>query len=95
MTLTPKMVLTLFGGPSFVRVSQTLVQAEGIGSSIPYPYDDGTITSANTSDQSGMAFGFSAGADWVGHFRADRTRGATRKMRQNNKLGRSRRLWPW
>jgi len=65
MPLKPKMVLMVFGGPSFVNVTQTIVQAEGIGTSIPYPYDNGAITSANTTNQSGMAFGFSAGADFT------------------------------
>ena len=65
MALKPKMALIVFGGPSFVNVTQTIVQAEGIGSAIPYPYDNGTITSANTTNQSGMAFGFSAGADFT------------------------------
>jgi hypothetical protein len=65
MPLRPKMFLMVFGGPSFVNVTQTIVQAEGIGTSIPYPYDNGTITSANTTNQSGMAFGFSAGADFT------------------------------
>ena len=37
MPLKPKMVLMVFGGPSFVNVTQTIVQAEGIGTSIPYP----------------------------------------------------------
>ena len=63
MPLKPRLVLMVFGGPSFVNVTQTIVQAEGIGTSIPYPYDNGAITSANTTNQSGMAFGFSAGAD--------------------------------
>jgi hypothetical protein len=63
MSLKPKMVLMVFGGPSFVNVTQTIVQAEGVGTSIPYPYDDGTITSADTTTESGMAIGFSAGAD--------------------------------
>jgi hypothetical protein len=65
MPLKPRMVLMVFGGPSFVNVTQTIVQAEGIGTSIPYPYDNGAITSANTTNQSGMAFGFSAGADFT------------------------------
>jgi hypothetical protein len=65
MPLKPRMVLMVFGGPSFVNVTQTIVQAEGIGASIPYPYDNGTITSANTTNQSRMAFGFSAGADFT------------------------------
>ena len=63
MPIKPRLVLMVFGGPSFVNVTQTIVQAEGIGTSIPYPYDNGVITSANTTNQSGMAFGFSAGAD--------------------------------
>ena len=65
MALKPKMALMVFGGPSFVNVTQTIVQAEGIGTSIPYPYDNGTITSANTTTESGIAFGFSAGADFT------------------------------
>jgi hypothetical protein len=65
MALKPKMALMVFGGPSFVNVTQTIVQAEGIGTSIPYPYDNGTITSANTTTDSRMAFGFSAGADFT------------------------------
>jgi hypothetical protein len=65
MALQPKMMLMVFGGPSFVNVTQTITQAEGIGTSIPYPFDNGTITSANTSNASGMAFGFSAGADFT------------------------------
>jgi hypothetical protein len=65
MPLRRKMALMVFGGPSFVNVTQAIVQAEGIGTSIPYPYDNGTIASANTTSQSGMAFGFSAGADFT------------------------------
>jgi hypothetical protein len=63
MPLKPRLILLVFGGPSFVNVTQTIVQAEGIGASIPYPYDNGAITSANTTNESRMAFGFSAGAD--------------------------------
>jgi hypothetical protein len=63
--LRPKMLLMVFGGPSFVNVTQTLVQAEGIGASRVYPYDDGKVTSANTTNQSKMALGFSAGADFT------------------------------
>jgi hypothetical protein len=33
--------------------------------SISYPYDNGTITSANTTTDSRMAFGFSAGVDFT------------------------------
>jgi hypothetical protein len=65
MPLRPKMVLMVFGGPSFVNLTQTIVQAEGIGTSIPYPYDNGAITSANTTNESRVAFGFSAGADFT------------------------------
>jgi hypothetical protein len=65
MPLGRKMALMVFGGPSFVNVTQTLVRAEGIGTSIPYPYDNGTIASANTTNESGMAIGFSAGADFT------------------------------
>ncbi len=71
--LRPKMLLMVFGGPSFVSVTQTLVQSEGIGASRVYPYDDGTITSATTTNQSGMALGFSAGADFT--YRLSRTIG--------------------
>ena len=65
MPLGRKMALMVFGGPSFVNVTQAIVQAEGIGASIAYPFDNGTITSANTTNESGMAFGFSAGADFT------------------------------
>ncbi len=65
MAVQPKMVLMVFAGPSLVNVTQTIVQAEGIGTSIPYPFDNGTITSATTSNASGTAFGFSAGADFT------------------------------
>ncbi len=63
MPLRPRMALMVFGGPSFVNVTQTILQAEGTSTSISYPYDNGTITSANTTTDSRMAFGFSAGAD--------------------------------
>jgi hypothetical protein len=65
MPIKTRMVLMVFGGPSFVNVSQNLVQAEGVGTSIPYPYDNGTITSATTTNESAMAIGFSAGADFT------------------------------
>jgi hypothetical protein len=71
--LRPKMLLMVFGGPSFVSVTQTIVQAEGIGVSVAYPYDDGKITSATTTNPSGTAIGFSAGADFT--YRLSRTIG--------------------
>ena len=62
--ISPKMLLMVFGGPSFVNVTQTIVEPEGIGVSIVYPYDSGAITAATTSEPSQMAVGFSAGADF-------------------------------
>lgn len=61
--VSPKINLTLFGGPSIFSVKQTIVEPKGIALSSAYPFESGTITSANTTDQSKTAFGFGAGAD--------------------------------
>jgi hypothetical protein len=61
--MPPKMQLVLFGGPSVFSVKQTIVQPQGIGLSSGYPFESGSITSANTTDASKTAFGFGAGVD--------------------------------
>jgi hypothetical protein len=63
--LRPKMLLMVGGGPSFVSVTQTIVVADGIGVSLVYPYDSGSIRSAKTTDSSQLALGFSVGADFT------------------------------
>jgi hypothetical protein len=61
--VSPKMNLTLFGGPSIFMVKQTIVQPQGISLSSGYPFDSGAISTANTTDASKTAIGFGAGAD--------------------------------
>jgi uncharacterized protein YgiM (DUF1202 family) len=61
--VSPKMHLTVFGGPSIFMVEQTIVQPQGIALSSGYPFDSGAISSAATTDASKTAFGFGAGAD--------------------------------
>jgi hypothetical protein len=63
--LGPKMLLMVGGGPSFVSVTQTTVDAEGIGVMLAYPYDSGMISGAKTTDSSQLAVGFSVGADFT------------------------------
>jgi hypothetical protein len=61
--MPPKMHLVLFGGPSVFSVKQTIVQAKGIALSSAYPFESGSITSANTTEASKTAVGFGAGVD--------------------------------
>lgn len=61
--VSPKMKLTLFAGPSIFSVKQTIVNPQGIGVASVYPYDNGAITSAVTTDQSKTAVGFGGGLD--------------------------------
>ena len=62
--MPPKMQLVLFGGPSIFSVTQTIVESQGIGLSSAYPFESGSISSANTTDAKATAFGFGAGADF-------------------------------
>jgi Bacterial SH3 domain len=61
--VSPRLTVTLVGGPSIFSVNQTIVQPQGIGITSAYPYDSGAITSATTADVSKTAMGFAAGAD--------------------------------
>jgi len=61
--MPPKMQLVLFGGPSIFSVTQTIVESQGIGLSSAYPFESGSISSAQTTDAKATAFGFGAGAD--------------------------------
>ena len=61
--MPPKMMLMLSAGPSIFIVKQTIVQPQGIGIALVYPYESGAVTSAITSEASKTAVGFGAGAD--------------------------------
>jgi hypothetical protein len=53
--------VSLFGGPTFFRVTQGLVTTVDFSQS--YPFDDASFTSASTGDRSGSALGYNVGAD--------------------------------
>jgi hypothetical protein len=61
--VSPKINLTVFGGPSIFAVTQTIVEAQGIALPAGYPFESGVISSAKTTDASKTAVGFGAGAD--------------------------------
>jgi hypothetical protein len=53
--------LSLFGGPTFFRVTQGLVTTVDFSQS--YPFDDASFTSASTGDRSESALGYNVGVD--------------------------------
>ena len=61
LPLTPRLRLLLTAGPSVLSVGQTLVT--GVEVMEVYPYDTASFKSATTTDSSGTATGFNAGAD--------------------------------
>ncbi len=61
-----KFLVTIFGGPSFFQVEQTIVN--DIDYTESYPFDTATFTRAITDDQSESAMGFHVGGDFAYYF---------------------------
>jgi hypothetical protein len=59
--VTPRLQLTLFGGPSFFQVRQGLVSA--FTWKDEYPYDQATLATTQTASGSSSTLGFNAGGD--------------------------------
>ena len=53
--------VTLFGGPSYFRITQGVVTGFAYGDT--YPYDEASFQSAETANATQWAFGFNAGGD--------------------------------
>jgi hypothetical protein len=60
------MVVTIFGGPSFFQVEQTIVTDFDYSSS--YPFDTATFSRAITNERSESAMGFHVGGDVAYYF---------------------------
>ncbi|HEU4687452.1 MAG TPA: outer membrane beta-barrel protein, partial [Vicinamibacterales bacterium] len=61
-----KFLVTIFGGPSFFQVEQTIVN--DIDYTESYPFDTATFTGAITDSQSESAIGFNVGGDFAYYF---------------------------
>ena len=61
VAVTPRVIVTLSGGPSYVHVSQDLVT--DVNYSESYPYDTATFTSAPSERTTAGAVGFNVGGD--------------------------------
>ena len=59
--VNPRLTVTLSGGPSVVRIEQSLVTDVKYDES--YPFDEATFRSAGTRRAKASAAGFNAGAD--------------------------------
>lgn len=59
--VTPRLQVAVFGGPSFFRVTQAVVEEVAYAES--YPYDTAAFSRATTVSETASAFGFHAGAD--------------------------------
>lgn len=61
LRLTPRLQLTLMGGPSRIGVTQALVREVNYAEA--YPYDDVQFTGVDAESADGSAVGFNAGVD--------------------------------
>jgi len=61
LPINGRLQLSVFGGPSWFRVTQGLVHS--ITYTDAYPYDEALFSSATTSSEAGTALGFNVGAD--------------------------------
>ncbi len=61
-----KFLVTIFGGPSFFQVEQTIVN--DIDYTESYPFDTATFTGAITDTQSESKMGFNVGGDFAYYF---------------------------
>ena len=64
--VSDKLLVTVFGGPSFFQVEQTIVTDFEYTES--YPFDTATFSRAITSDESESAMGFHVGGDVAYYF---------------------------